>query len=92
MTDQTMTARWHVERDGDAEVLHVELWNGFGLTITAWADDAAAPFVALRSTEHGEHDLAECDFASFRRWLEGAQGKPARQRTRQSARLEAPRS
>lgn len=86
MTDQSMTARWHVTQDADALVLHVELWNGRGLTITAWADDTATPCVALRSTEHGEHDLQDCGFAGFRRWLDGAQGQPARQqRARQVA-------
>jgi hypothetical protein len=82
MTDRPMTAKWHVEQDGEATHLHIELWNGFGLTITAWADDDAQPLVALRSNEHGEHDLQDCGFAGFRRFLDGAQGKPAR-RTRQ---------
>jgi hypothetical protein len=93
--DQTMTAKWHVVEDHEATHLHIELWNGHSLTITAWKDDAASPFVALRSTEHGEHDLAECGFKSFRAFLERAQGKPARRTAppgAQPAQQKAPRS
>jgi hypothetical protein len=86
VTDQpSMAARWRVEQDSEAMHLHVELWNGHAIGVTVWRDDAAQPFVALRSTEHGEQDLAEVTAGSFRRWLEGAQGKPARQRSRQVA-------
>jgi hypothetical protein len=85
MTDQTMSAKWQVVEDPQAAHLHIALWNGRSLTVTVWKDDAATPFVTLRTADHGEHDLTECDFAGFKRWLEGAQGKPARQRARQVA-------
>ena len=84
MTDQAMSARWHVVEDPEAMHLHVTLWNGHTIAVTVWRDDAAAPFVALRAGD-GEHDLAEVTAGMFKQWLAGAQGKPARQRTRQVA-------
>jgi hypothetical protein len=69
------SAQWRVVEDPDATHLHVELWNGHSVSITVWKDGAAQPFVALRTAEHGEHDLAECDHAAFRRWLDQAQGR-----------------
>ena len=78
MTDRPMSAQWRVEQDSEAMHLHVALWNGASLTISGWKDDASVPFVALRTTEHGEHDLQDCGFKSFRAFLDVAQGKPAR--------------
>jgi hypothetical protein len=71
----SMTARWTVAEDAEALTVRVELWNGCAVVLCAWKDDSAAPFVALSTSEHGQHDLAELDFAAFRRWLDGAQGR-----------------
>lgn len=70
----TMSARWQVIEDSDVLGLRIDLWNGHGITLTVWRDDAAAPFVGLRSGT-GEHDLTEVTADSFRRWLDGAQGR-----------------
>ena len=90
MTDQAMSARWHVVEDSEAMHLRVDLWNGHSIAVTVWRDDAASPFVALRSGD-GEHDLAEVTAGTFRRWLDGAQGKPVRQKAPRSRSLAPPR-
>ncbi len=81
MTDQDgMTARWHVAQDGDTLTVCIALSNGHGVVLAARKDDAAAPVVALHNGEF-QHALTECDFRSFRAWLDGARRRPARQRT-----------
>jgi hypothetical protein len=69
-----MSAKWRVEQDGDTVLLHVRFWNGHAISITAFADDAVPPFVALRSAG-SESDLAELDYVAFRCWCDGALGR-----------------
>ncbi len=72
MPDQTMAARWHVVSDDrDAITLHIALWNGHAITLTAWKDDRT---VMLWRANDG-HDFADEGLASFRSWLDRAQGR-----------------
>jgi hypothetical protein len=70
-----MSASWTVTEDTEMVSVRVELWNGAAVVVCAWKDDSAAPFVALSTTEHGQHDLSECNFRAFRAWLGVAQGR-----------------
>jgi hypothetical protein len=74
MAIQTMSAKWRVEQVDDMLTLRVELWNGHSIVITAFADDAMPPLVALRGGD-AEHDLDETSFARLRAWLDTAQGR-----------------
>ena len=59
--------------------LRVELWNGYAVHVLAWKDDAAPPCVILRGDADvhagAERDLADQTAASFRAWLDRAQGR-----------------
>jgi hypothetical protein len=70
-----MSARWRVTEDADTLVLHVSLWNGHHLVLTAWRDDAAPPLCALRDSKGAELYLAQCTATDFRVWLDRAQGR-----------------
>jgi hypothetical protein len=72
-----MAARWVVTEDTDMIGLRVSLWNGHAVHVLVWKDDATSPFVALRQDGGGERDLADETFASFKRWLDAAQGRGA---------------
>jgi hypothetical protein len=70
-TGASMAARWQVIPDNEGLTLLVELWNGHAITLTTWADDR---IVTLWNGNKG-HNFADDTLASFRRWLDQAQGR-----------------
>jgi hypothetical protein len=75
MPDPTMSARWHVvAEDRDMVTLHIALWNGCRVVLTAWKDDASAVMLL-----HGDQvqDFSDTSAGSFKAWLDQAQGRRA---------------
>jgi len=66
------SATWTTAEDSEMVTLRIGLWNGHAVHIVTWRDDSTPPLVALVDAL-GEHDLAELDFAGFKRWWHGAQ-------------------